>query len=262
MAYNISNSYSLQFDVLFQEMLRQRGSYLMPYVRYEMVEGEVKTIRQFDTGEATIGELSSSGITEFSPVLYVEPKPIYKTISLNRAEMIRQGQPPVEQLAASCSEACGSALDKLIISAMGGYARTKSSGDISLPLTQYICVNTTQFGNDGSSLTGQGLTTQKISFAVAVLRAKYNIPQLVCVCSNRAMGQLMADERAASALFNRAQAMANGYMTPFAGIDFFVTSEHMPTKKAHKATGGSIITADSTTASATATDVEVSICVF
>lgn len=261
MSYNISNAYSTQFDVLFHEMLRQRGSYLMPYVRYETVEGEVKTIRQFDTGDAIIGELSSSGITEYSPVLYdnrrVEPKPIYKSISLNHVEMIRQGQPPVDQLAATCSTACGSALDKLIISALGGTARLASSGDVALPTTQYVCCDTTQFGNEGTTVVGQGLTTQKVSFAVSVLREKYNIPQIVCVCSNRAMGQLMADERAASALFNRTQAMADGFMTPFAGVDFFVTSENMPTASAHKQAGGSIITADSSVASTSGTTVEL-----
>lgn len=261
MAYNITNSYMEQFNILFQEMLTQKGSFLMPYTRMEQVVGNSQIIRQFDTGDATIGELNSSGITEFSPILYdhrkLEPRPIHKTIDLTDVELIRQGQPPVDQLAATCSQSCGAALDKIILNGIGGIARTQSSGDIALPTSQYICVNTTQYDNKGSDLAGQGLTTSKVSFAVAVLRAKYNLPQLVCVCSNRALGQLMSDERAASALFNRTQAMANGFMTPFAGVDFFVTSEKMPKAKAHKATGGTIITADSATASETATEVEL-----
>lgn len=250
-----------QFNILFQEMLTQKGSYLMPYCRMEQVVGNSQVIRQFDTGDATIGELNSSGITEFSPVLHdhrkLEPRPISKTISLNKIDMIRQGQPPVEQLAASCSSACGAALDKIIINGIGGLAKTQSSGDIALPLNQYICVDSVQFDNKGNSLAGQGLTTQKVSFAVAALREKNNLPQLVCVCSNRALGQLMADERAASALFNRTQAMANGFMTPFAGVDFFVTSEKLPKAKAHLHTGGNLITADSSAAKASNSEVEL-----
>ena len=260
MAFSITNSFMEQYNILFQEMLTQKGSFLMPYCRMEQVVGNSQIIRQFDTGDATIGELNSSGITEFSPILYdhrrLEPRPISKTISLNKIDMIRQGQPPVEQLAATTSQSCGAALDKIIINGIGGLAKTQSSGDIALPLRQYICVDTVQFGNE-DSIAGQGLTTQKISFAVATLRAKYNIPQLVCVCSNRAMGQLMADERAASALFNRAQAMANGYMTPFAGVDFFVTSEKMPKAKAHVQARGPLITADSSTAKLLDADVEL-----
>lgn len=261
MAYNISNSYSMQFDVLFQEMLRQHGSYLMPFVRYDTVEGESKTLKQFDTGDAIIGEFALSGNTEFSPVLYdnrkVEPRMVTKSIELRQEEMVRQAFPPVEQLAASCSEACGSALDKIIINAIGGTAKTASSGDVSLPLTQYICADTTAYGNAGTTLMGQGLTTQKIAFAVAQARRKYNSADLVCVCSNVAYGQLMCDERAASSLFNRQQAMANGFMTPYAGVQAFITSEHVPVVTGHKATGGTIHTADSTTASSSGTNVEL-----
>ena len=261
MAFSITNSFMEQFNILFQEMLNQKGSFLMPYTRMEQVVGNSQIIRQFDTGDATIGELNSSGVTEFSPILYdhrkLEPRPISKTISLNEIDMIRQGQPPVEQLAATCSQSCGAALDKIIINGIGGMAKTQSSGDIALPLNQYICVDTKQYDNKGAELSGQGLTTQKVSFAVAALRAKYNIPQLVCVCSNRAMGQLMTDERAASALFNRTQAMANGFMTPFAGVDFFVTSEKMPKAKAHLCAGGNLITADSSAAKASNSEVEL-----
>ena len=261
MSFTINNSYTEQFDVLFYEMLRQKGSHLIQYVRHTDVEGEVKTLRQFDTGEAFSGEFGASGITEYSPVLYdnrrVEPVPIFKTISLNRAEMVRQGHPPVEQLAEACSSGCGVALDKLILKGIGGSVVTKSAGTIALPLSQRICVDTTQYGNKGTTLEGQGLTTAKVAYAVATLRAAFNSPQLVCVASNRAMGQLMADERSASALFNRTQAQANGYMTPFAGVDFFVTSEHVPTVTGHKATGGELITADSNTANASDKKVEL-----
>jgi len=254
MAFSITNSFMDQFNILFQEMLGQRGSYLMPYTRMEEVIGNSQIVRQ--------GELNSSGITEFSPILYdhrkLEPKPISKTISLNEVDMIRQGQPPVDQLAATCSQSCGAALDKVIINAIGGVARTQSSGDIPLPLNQYICVDTMIYGNKGDQLSGQGLTTQKILQAVAILRAKYNIPQLVCVCSNAAYGQLIMDERAASSVFNVQRSMASGFMTPFAGVDFFVTSEKTPKhEKAHLHTGGNLITADSNTAKKVDSEVEL-----
>ena len=142
MAFSITNSFVEQFNILFQEMLNQKGSFLMPYTRMEQVVGNSQIIRQFDTGDATIGELNSSGITEYSPILYdhrkLEPRPISKTISLNKVDMIRQGQPPVEQLAATCSQSCGAALDKIIIDGIGGVAKTQSSGDIALPLSQQM----------------------------------------------------------------------------------------------------------------------------
>ena len=251
MAYNITNSFMDQFNILFQEMLAQRGSFLMPYCRMEQVIGNSQIVRQFDTGKATIGELNSSGITEFSPILFdnrrLEPILISKTISLNDTDMIRQGQPPVEQLAASCSQSCGAALDEIIINGIGGIAKTQSTGSVSLPLSQYICVDTKQYDNP-DTLAGQGLTPSKVSFAVALLREKYNSPDLICVCSNRAIGQLQSAERTASSLYNSVQTMANGVMTPFAGVQYVVASEAVPKKaKAQLVSGGNLISADSTT---------------
>lgn len=242
MAYNITNSFMDQFNILFQEMLTQRGSFLMPYCRIEQVIGNSQIVRQFDTRKATIGELNSSGITEFSPILFdnrrLEPVLISKTISLNDTDMIRQGQPPVEQLAASCSQSCGAALDEIIINGIGGIAKTQSTGSIALPLSQYICVNTRQYDNP-DTLVGQGLTPAKVAFAVALLRGKYNSPDLICVCSNRAIGQLQSAERTVSSF---------GIMTPFAGVQYLVASEAVPKKaKAHLVSGGSLISADSTT---------------
>ena len=144
-----------------------------------------------------------------------------------------------KQLAASCSQSCGAALDEIIINGIGGIAKTQSTGSISLPLSQYICADTKQYDNP-DTLAGQGLTPSKVAFAVALLREKYNSPDLICVCSNRAIGQLQSAERTASSF---------GIMTPFAGVQYFVASEAVPKKaKAHLVSNGSLISADSTTA--------------
>ena len=262
MAFNIENSFYQQFDILFYELLSQKGSILMPYVMQTEVVGETKTLRQIDGGKAKRGMLSASGNTEFDPILYdnrrLEPAPIVKSFAQNDIEMTKQGAPDVEQLARMCSDACGATLDDVIIEGIGGSVQTKSAGNIDLPLTQYICVDTTVYGNKGATLEGQGLTTSKVSFAVAALREKYNSPDLICVCSNRALGQLMTEERAASSLYNSVQTQSNGQMSPFGGVYYFAASEAVnKAAPGHKATGGALITKDSTTASVAGATVEL-----
>lgn len=66
-------------------------------------------------------------------------------------------------------------INKIIINGIGGMAKTQYSGDIALPLSQYISVNTIQLGNNGSTLLGQGLTSSKIISAVEALNKNYII---------------------------------------------------------------------------------------
>lgn len=253
MAYNISNSYFQEFQMVFSDMLHQRGSQLMQYVNFVPVTGETQTIRQYDTGEATIGNFSSAGSTEYSPLIYdrrrLEPKPIHQSFFMTRDDMVKQGMPPVNELAARLSENCGAALDTLIINGIGGTVRTTANGDISLPMTQYISCMSSQFGNVGTTAAQQGLTAAKLSYAIACLRADYVNSPIVCVGSARAIGQVMTDERAASSLYNQVQTQSNGIMTPFAGVNYFVTSERVvKNAPAHKPTDGAVVMADSSTA--------------
>ena len=118
-------------------------------------------------------------------------------------------------------------------------AKTQYSGDIALPLSQYISVDTIQLSNNGNMLLGQGLTSSKIISAVEALNKKLYNPALICVCSNRAMEQLKTDKETWKVFHP---------ITKVFDIQF-VVSELVPKRiKAHLHTGGNIITLDSETA--------------
>lgn len=130
-------------------------------------------------------------------------------------------------------------IDKIIINGIGGMAKTQSSGDIALPLSQYISVDTIQLGNNGNTLLGQGLTSSKIISAIIALREKSHNADLICVCPNRAMEQLKTDKNAWKVF----HPITKGFEIQF------VVSELVSQKiKAHLHTGGNIITLDSETA--------------
>lgn len=254
MAFEISNSYFQEFQMVFHDMLHQHGSQLLPWVKSVPVTGETQSLRFFNMGEATIGELGASGLTEYSPVLYdrrvLRPVPIRQAILMNEFEMRRQGMPPVNELAQRLSEGCGIALDTVILNGIGGTARTASGGDIPLPTSQIICYDTEIYGNvDNQGNARTGLTAMKISYAIATLRHKFVEPEIICIASNKALGQLQIDERAASSLYNRVQTQSEGIMTPFAGVSAFVPSERIPMPtKIHSTSGGAVVTADSAAA--------------
>lgn len=241
MSFEITESFVNELNTYFWDFLEQKGSRLINHVRIENVQGHSKIVSQFDWRDS-----EDSTVQNESRIL--EPKPITQRITVSNTDIIRQGkQPTADKLAEKLATNCVADIDKIIINGINGRTRTLQSEDIELPISQYICVDSWQHVNSGNTLVGQGLTTQKILQAVTHLRQKHN-SALICVCSNKALGQLMPD-KSASELLIRAQDIANGCKIPYAGIDFFIALEAVPKKvRAHLSAGDNLKMIDSETA--------------
>lgn len=213
--------------------LNKKGSQLINHVRIEKVQGDSQIVPQLDWSDTEEVKIQNEN-------RLLEPKLIKEIkITLSDVEVTRQGEPTADELAEKLAMSAATVIDKIIINGIGGMAKTQSSGDIALPLSQYISVDTIQLGNNGNTLLRQGLTSSKIISAVEALNKKLYNPALICVCSNRAMEQLKINKETWKVFHP---------ITKVFNIQF-VVSELVPKKiKAHLHTGGDLITLDSKTA--------------
>lgn len=232
MAFTPSNSFYEEFDTKFYSMLHQRGSMLMDAVTNVTVTGSTKIMRQSEVGEAYDADVIG-GITQYVNVSYdqriLTPEGFECPILLDKFDLVRQGNPDINMLAQDAADSCGKKIDQIIIKAMWQAAKTKSSGDIILPASQYVVFNDNTFApSDYTNNQKIALNTSKIALAVQKLREQFNSAYIGCIASNYALTSLRSDPRAASVLFNTQPALASGQETPYAGVDFFRASECVP----------------------------------
>ena len=241
MPFAPSYSFYEEFDTKFHSMLHQRGSMLMDAVTNITVTGSSKIMRQSEVGEAydvdTVGAITQHVNIRYDQRI-LEPQGFECPILLDKFDLVRQGNPDIDMLAQDAADSCGKKIDQIIIDAIWGKAKTKSSGEIDLPSTQYIVYDDDTFAPDNySPNTKKGLNTSKIAKAVQMLREKFNSSYIGCIASNFALTSLRADPRAASVMFNTQPALATGQETPYAGVDFFRASECVPKLIPSKKTG-------------------------
>jgi hypothetical protein len=236
MSFGVTNSFLEEFDFMFHQMLRQRGSQLMGMVQEEQVMGATKYLRQASVGDAHF-VTDVGGPTEYTTIKYdkrkLEPKPFECPIMLDKYDMVMQGTPDVGQLAQEASDSCGVLIDKIILKGIYGPAATAASGNVVLPTTQNIAYNSNDLlpvatNLDYPAAIRNGLNTSKVATAVQMLRSKFNNAPLICIASNYALSTLRADPRAANSLFNASgPALSIGQNNPYGGCDAFIPSEQV-----------------------------------
>ncbi|MDR1983141.1 MAG: hypothetical protein LBQ08_05105 [Holosporaceae bacterium] len=233
MAFDISNSYMEEFDFMFHEMLKQRGTQLLPFVRQMPVQGDTKHLRQFNVGGAYFVD-DTGGSTQYTQIYGDErtlrPRAFECPIELNKFDLVRQGTLNVQQIAQEAADACGVLIDDIILSGIYGPAKTKSSGSVSLPDSQIIgfAANDFSIAADVPDKVKNGLNVSKVADSVQRLRTKFNRGSLICVASNYALTTLRADPKAANSLWNASgPSLSLGQNAPYGGVDAFVPSERV-----------------------------------
>jgi hypothetical protein len=234
MEFGISNSFLEEFDFMFHQMLKQRGSQLISVVQEEKVTGASKYLRQASVGEAHF--VADVGcITEYTKIKYdkreLRPKPFECPIMLDKYDMIMQGTPDIGQLAQEAADSCGVLIDRIILEGIYGPAATAASGTVYLSGDQNIEWDSnplTPASTEYPNAVIKGLNTGKVSTAVQMLRSKFNNAPLICVASNYALSTLRADPRAANSLFNAGgPALSIGQNSSYGGVDAFIPSEQV-----------------------------------
>lgn len=282
MAYEIDNSFLEEFDFMFRPYLQQQGSQLMQAVTPVEVHGAVEYFRQNQVGEARF-RTDQGGTTEFTSIKHnrrrLKPRAFDCPISLDVIDMVMQGTPDPEGLAAQAANSCGILIDQIIIQGLGGTSYTEAEGEKKLSgaadtgmanndvpnvvvskydKTQTISWNDCTLGGnsaDNTSYVKAGLNTGKLQKAVQKLKSKYNYGPILCVGSSYAMATMRSDIRAASSDFNDIHAFMDGINNPYAGISAFIESEQVDGgKSAVKANGTG--TANDGQGQATGVDVE------
>lgn len=234
MAFELTKSFVEQFDAAFTPFLRQSGSRLMSAVSNIPVTGVMHHIRQRDVGDA-FWDNSSSATTKYAPIRYdtriLKPRAFSCNLEIRDADIVAQGNPDPSQLAEQAADSCGIFLDRIILNALGGGARTDDRATpIELPETQLIVCDDNELQENEANTTSPGITrvalnTGKLAKAVRMLRASHARGPLICVGSEFAMSTLRADPRAASSLFNTQPSLASGMNTPYAGVSAFIPVE-------------------------------------
>lgn len=235
MNFNLTASFFEEFDFMFHGMLRQRGSKLMPIIPEVPVNGEMRSIRQYNMGEPyfveTAGAPTMYSNMDFDRRILI-PRAFKFPLTFDPFDLIRQGSPDVGQFAQEASDACGELIDKIIIGGIAGKARTSMNGDVILPAKQYIKYTETPYTSETSTEIAEdvrkGFNVGKLSKAVEMLTAAHNNAMIACVLSNRAQSQLLSDPRVASSIFNYSgPALSQWQMAPYAGCSMFITSENV-----------------------------------
>lgn len=271
MSYSITNSYLEEVSFMFQPFLTQQGSKLMAAVRPEQVMGDIKYVRQLDVGEASWAN-ESGGTTKYAATKYdkrrLKPRLFHCAIELEEFDMIKQGIPDAQMLAAQAANKCGKKIDEVIIQGLGGASYTESGGKKVLSgadqiastatataankaqaiaeydKTQTIAWNDCTFGgmdNQNSPYICAGLSSSKLNKAVSKLLSAENYGPLICVGSHYAMASARSDYRVASSDFNDIHSFAQGINNPYCGIAAFISCDMVDSGKSRIKPDGSMV---------------------
>jgi hypothetical protein len=270
--FNVTNAWLTEFDSVFHEMLRYQGGTLLNGVTPVDVIGAAMLIRQTEVGDAHFIN-TSGGTTEYATQKFdrrrLEPRDFACPILLDDIDIRMMGTPSVDQFAMGAANSCGKMIDKIIIGGLGGGSWSEAAGaKVNLPNysggavtaansnpsaydnTQYIAWLDYSIGDNVTTGTASlavkaGLNSSKIAKAVMKLRSKFNHGPLICVASEYAMMTLRADPKCSNSLFSPQHTLADGFISPWGGVDAFVSCELVDS-------GNSFVNADASITNSTA----------
>lgn len=234
MSVNITTFYVQQYAKILNELVQQRDSRLRRAVTEQRYEGKAGSpVEQ-------VGAIAMQSVTSrYQPMgrvdaptdrRWVYPSDFDLPQLLDSFDALRLIIDPKSKFVQNAHFAANRQIDDLIISALGGTAKTGETGQnsITFPSSQVVSVQ------QGASAP-TGLTVAKLRQALVILRQNEAIPDndeptdVFCVLGGKQLDNLLAEAQVISSDFNgEMPVLREGRVTRFLGVDF-IHSERLGT---------------------------------
>jgi len=232
---NITTFYVQEYARILNELAQQRDSRLRRAVTEQRYEGKAGSpVEQ-------VGAIAMQPVTSrYQPMgrvdaptdrRWVYPSDWDLPQLLDSFDKLRLLIDPKSKFVQNAHFAANRKMDDLIISALGGTAKTGETGSssVTFPSTQVVSVL------QGSGSTATGLTVAKLRESLRILRANEAIPDndeptdVFCVAGATQLDNLLAEVQVVSSDFNGGQpVLKEGRIQRFLGIEF-IHSERLGT---------------------------------
>lgn len=221
MSVNIPAHYVQQFATNIQMLLQQKGSVLRGCVMEGSHIGEAASpVDQVGTVEmqAVTGRFNAMGRVD-APLdrRWCHPSDFDLPQQIDKFDKLRLLTDPNSVYVKNAVQAAGRQMDRLIISALTGTAKTGKTGttDTVLPTAQKVLVG---FGSSGDS----GMTVAKLREAKRLLLTAEveEDEEIYCAMTATQLDNLLAEAQVVSTDFNDRPVLVDGKLTRFLGINF------------------------------------------
>lgn len=233
MSVNITTFYVQQYAKILNELVQQRDSRLRKACTEQRYEGKAGSpVEQ-------VGAVAMQPVTtRYAPMgrvdaptdrRWVYPSDFDLPQLLDSFDKLRLLIDPKSKFVQNAHFAANRQIDDLIISALGGTAKTGETGQnsVTFPSAQVVSVQQ-------GAASPTGMTVAKLRQALVILRQNEAIPDndepadVYCVMGGKQLDNLLAEVQVISSDFNDQPVLEEGRVTRFLGIDF-IHSERLGT---------------------------------
>ena len=226
MSVNITTFYTQQYAKILNQLAQQEGSRLRSAVTEQMYVGkagspveQVGAIAMLPVNSryAPMGRVDAT-----TDRRWVYPSDFELPQLLDSFDQLRLLIDPKSKFVKNALDAAGRQMDDLIISALGGTAKTGETGGTSttFPSGQVVGVNQ-------GAAAATGLTVAKLREAKRILLTNEAItmdsPEIYCAAGSKQLDNLMAEAQVISTDFNNTPVLVDGVLKRFLGINFIHT---------------------------------------
>lgn len=235
MSTNITTFYVQQYAKILNQLVQQEGS------RLRMAVTEQNYVGKAGSPVEQVGAVTMQPVTSrYAPMgrvdaatdrRWVYPSDFDLPQLFDNFDKLRLLIDPKSKFVKNAVDAAGRQIDDLIISALGGTAKTGETGSTS---TSFLSGNIVSVSQGAAAATG--LTVAKVREAKRLLLTneaiKMDSPDIFCVAGAKQLDNLLAEAQVVSTDFNSTEAgrpiLKDGVIDSFLGVKF-IHSERLGT---------------------------------